>query len=53
LNYSTAVAFALTAHLFNYVSNGILGGYALARDGETLTGLYRRVRNLPQKRADN
>jgi uncharacterized protein (TIRG00374 family) len=52
LNYSTAVAFALTAHLFNYVSNGILGGYALARDGETLTGLYRRVRELPRKRAD-
>jgi uncharacterized protein (TIRG00374 family) len=52
LNYSTAVAFALTAHLFNYISNGILGGYALARDGETLTDIYRRVRNLPKKRAD-
>ena len=51
LNYSTAVAFALTAHLFNYVSNGILGGYALARDGETLTGLYRRLRELPRKPA--
>lgn len=46
LNSSTALAYALTGHLFNYLTNGILGAYALAKDGETLTGLYQSVRNI-------
>jgi uncharacterized protein (TIRG00374 family) len=49
LNSSTALAYAITAHVFNYLSNGLLGSYALAKDGESLTGLYRRVRRVPQK----
>jgi uncharacterized protein (TIRG00374 family) len=44
---SVALAFALTAHVINYLSTGIPGAYALARDGESLTGLYSRVRKMP------
>ena len=49
LDSTLALAMALTAHLSNYLITGILGAYALARDGETLSGLYQRVRRLPQK----
>jgi uncharacterized protein (TIRG00374 family) len=49
LNSSTALAYAITSHVFNYLSNGLLGSYALARDGESITGLYQRVRRIPQK----
>jgi uncharacterized protein (TIRG00374 family) len=51
LNSSTALAYALTGHLFNYVSNGILGAYGLGKDGQSLTGLYRRVRRISQNSA--
>lgn len=49
LNSSTALAYAIVSHVFNYLSNGLLGSYALARDGESLTGLYQRVRRISQK----
>jgi len=42
---STALAAALTAHLIGYLINGVLGTYALAREGETLMGVYRQLRN--------
>jgi uncharacterized protein (TIRG00374 family) len=48
LDPSTSLAAALTTHLANYLITGLLGVYALAQDGETLSGLYRRVRQLPQ-----
>jgi uncharacterized protein (TIRG00374 family) len=51
LNSSTALAYAIVMHVFNYLSNGLLGSYALARDGESLTGLYQGVRRMPQKGA--
>jgi len=41
---STSLAAALTSHLFNYLSTGILGLYALSNEGETLTGVYRQLR---------
>jgi len=41
---STALAAALTAHLFNYLSTGIIGLYALSSEGETLMGIYRQLR---------
>jgi hypothetical protein len=44
LDPSVATACAITAHLINYLFTGILGAYALTRDGETLIGLYQRVR---------
>ena len=43
-NQSTALAAALTGHLFNYLTTGIIGLYALSREGETLMGIYRQVR---------
>lgn len=46
LDASTALAFAFTLHFIQYITTGAIGGYALFRDGETLTGLYRRVRRL-------
>ena len=42
-----ALAYALTAHLLNYLITGVLGAYALARDGETISGLYYRLRRIP------
>ena len=44
LDPSVALAFALTAHLIHYFTTGVIGAYALVKDGESLTGLYRRVR---------
>jgi uncharacterized protein (TIRG00374 family) len=42
---STALAAALTAHLIGYIINIALGSYALSREGETLMGVYRQLRN--------
>jgi glycosyltransferase 2 family protein len=39
-----ALAFALTIHLMGYFITGILGAIGLARDGETLTGLFVKAR---------
>ena len=41
---STALAAALTGHLFNYLSTGIIGLYALSSEGEKLMGIYRQLR---------
>jgi uncharacterized protein (TIRG00374 family) len=49
LNPSVALAFALTTHLVQYLTTGVLGAYGLSRDGETLSGLYRRVRRLKKE----
>jgi glycosyltransferase 2 family protein len=42
---STALALALTAHLIGYLINGVLGTFALSREGETLMGIYHQVRS--------
>lgn len=49
-NSSAAFAFALTSHLLAYIMYGILGAFALARDGETLSGLYQSARELAGNR---
>jgi uncharacterized protein (TIRG00374 family) len=46
---STSLAFALINHLFNYIITGIIGVYALSREGETLMGLYRQLRKRQEK----
>jgi uncharacterized protein (TIRG00374 family) len=46
LDASTALALAITTHLVQYLMTGLLGAYALAQDGESLIGLYHRVRGL-------
>ena len=43
---STSLAVALTARLYNYLNSGIIGGIALAREGETLSGIYQQLKNL-------
>ena len=48
-NASKAAAYALTTHLINYLVSGLLGGYALALDGQSLTGLYAQLRALREK----
>jgi glycosyltransferase 2 family protein len=40
---STALAAALTSHLFNYLSTGVFGLYALSSEGETMIGIYRQL----------
>ncbi|MFM8320261.1 MAG: lysylphosphatidylglycerol synthase domain-containing protein, partial [Chloroflexota bacterium] len=49
---STALAAALTARMSNYLITGILGAYALARDGLSLGGVYRDVRGIQQPTED-
>jgi len=46
LDPSTSLAVALTAHLTNYLTTGVIGTYALAHDGLTLSGLYRDVSQI-------
>jgi uncharacterized membrane protein YbhN (UPF0104 family) len=40
---STSLAVALAARFFNYLTSGVMGGYALSREGETLTGIYQQL----------
>jgi uncharacterized membrane protein YbhN (UPF0104 family) len=48
---STALAAALTSHFFNYLTSGIIGLYALSREGETLMGVYRQLRKKQETQA--
>lgn len=50
LNPSTALAFAVTAHLVQVLLTGIIGAFALAQDGESLLGLYRQTRRVQKDR---
>jgi glycosyltransferase 2 family protein len=43
---STSLAAALTSHLFNYITSMVLGGFALSREGQTLSGIYRQLLNF-------
>lgn len=46
LDPSTALAYAFTLHIIQYLTTGVIGGYALFRDGESLAGMYSRLRNM-------
>jgi len=50
-NESAALAMAISAHLFNYLINGVLGLYALSNEGETLMGVYRQLRKRQEEPA--
>ena len=51
---STALAVALITHLTGILVTGLLGVYALSREGETLMGVYRQLRNRPaQEQPEN
>jgi uncharacterized protein (TIRG00374 family) len=43
LDASSAAAYALVTHAFSYLFSGLIGGYALYKDGESLSGLYSRL----------
>lgn len=46
---STSFAAAVTARIYNYLNSGVIGGIGLAREGETLSGIYRELMNLRMK----
>ena len=46
LNPSTALAFALILHAIQYVLTGVIGAYALTRDGDSLSGIYHRLQSI-------
>jgi uncharacterized protein (TIRG00374 family) len=43
LDASPATAFALSVHFSAYIVTGLIGGYGLYKDGESLSGLYTRL----------
>lgn len=43
---STALAAALAMRLYNYINSGVIGGVGLAREGQTLSGVYQQLMNL-------
>lgn len=46
LDPGTALAYAFTLHFWNFAITGLLGSYALAREGESILHLYDRVRRV-------
>jgi uncharacterized protein (TIRG00374 family) len=43
LDASPATAYALSMHVISYVLTGLIGGYGLYKDGESLSSLYTRL----------
>ncbi|HVM71750.1 MAG TPA: lysylphosphatidylglycerol synthase transmembrane domain-containing protein [Anaerolineales bacterium] len=50
---STALAVALTSHLIGIIPTTLLGAIALSREGETLMGVYRQLRNRQPEQPEN
>ena len=46
---STSFAAALTGRLYNYINSGVIGGIALLREGQTLSGVYQELTNFRNK----
>lgn len=46
---STSLAVALTSRLLNYLTSIVLGGYALSREGGTLSGVYKELVKIRSK----
>jgi len=40
---STSLAVALTSHFLSYLTTIVLGGYALSREGQTLSGIFQQL----------
>jgi len=49
---STALAAALAMRIYNYINSGVIGGIGLAREGQTLSGVYEQLRNLRIKQQE-
>ncbi len=43
---SVGLAFAIIVHMMSFLLNGLIGAYALGKDGESLSDLYARVRRI-------
>jgi uncharacterized protein (TIRG00374 family) len=43
IDATPAIAFALSMHIISYLLTGLIGGYGLYKDGESLFGLYSRL----------
>jgi uncharacterized protein (TIRG00374 family) len=41
----TSLAVALVAHFYNYIVTGVLGAYAFSHEGETIMGVYSKLRH--------
>ena len=50
---STSLAVALAARFFNYLTSIVLGGIALSREGETISGIYRQLVSLRARKETN
>ena len=46
---SSATAFALAVHFSAYIVTGLIGGYGLYKDGESLSSLYTRLGKMKSK----
>lgn len=51
-NESVSFAAALTVRLYNYINSGVVGGIGLAREGQTLSGIYEQLKNLRMKQEE-
>jgi uncharacterized protein (TIRG00374 family) len=49
---STALAAALSMRLYNYINSGVIGGIGLAREGQTLSGVYQQLMSLRNKQQE-
>lgn len=49
---SASFAAALTVRLYNYINSGVIGGIGLAREGQTLSGIYEQLRKLRAKQEE-
>jgi uncharacterized protein (TIRG00374 family) len=49
---STALAVALISRMFNYLYSGVFGLYALALEGQTVTGIYQQLIKFQSRSAD-
>jgi uncharacterized protein (TIRG00374 family) len=49
---STSLAAALTARFYNYLNSLVIGGIGLAREGQTLSGIYRELVNFRARRSE-
>jgi len=47
---ASSIAVAITSHLFNYITSGILGIYALSTEGQTLSGVYRQLMRIREEK---
>jgi hypothetical protein len=43
VNVSSAAAFAISVHFTTYIVTGLIGGYGLYKDGESLPSMYKRL----------